>query len=136
MGYRNEVYGFSFALPESWNGYSIRVDEWQGLASGDMGDEVVAQGPLISIVHPASTPDQLRQDIPIMVFNIPQWDALNRFEWHIGAAPIGPTELGRNSQYVFALPARYNYAYAEGWEEVEQILQGDPLETFEPELLQ
>jgi hypothetical protein len=67
-----------------------------------------------------------------MVFNIPQWDALNRFEFHIGAAPIGPSELGRNSQYVFALPARYNYAYAEGWEEVEQILQGAPLQTFEP----
>jgi hypothetical protein len=29
MGFRNDVYGFSFALPESWNGYSISVDEWQ-----------------------------------------------------------------------------------------------------------
>jgi hypothetical protein len=53
-------------------------------------------------------------------------------EWHIGAAPISPLELGHNSRYVFALPARYNYAFPEGWEEVEQILQGQPLVTFEP----
>ena len=68
-----------------------------------------------------------------MVFTIPQWDRMQAGEWHVGAAPISPLELGRNSRYVFALPARYNYAFLEGWEEVEQILQENPLKTFEPE---
>jgi hypothetical protein len=131
MGYRNEEYGFSFSLPESWNGYSIRISEWEARDT-DQGDEVVDHGPMIWIVHPTSTPEQPRQDIPIMVFTIQQRDNILYGTWHIGAAPIPPSELGRNSQYAFALPARYNYAYAEGWEEVEQILAGDPLETFEP----
>lgn len=70
-----------------------------------------------------------------MVFTIEQWDRMQRGEWHIGAAPIGPLELGRNSSYVLALPARYNYAFLEGWEEVEQILQDHPLVTFEPTVM-
>jgi len=43
-----------------------------------------------------------------------------------------PTELGRNSKYVFALPARYNYSYPTGWEEVDQIMKNNPLKTFNP----
>jgi hypothetical protein len=83
-------------------------------------------------VHPESTAEHPRQEIPIMVFSIPQWDQMQAGEWHVGAAPILPLELGRNSRYVFALPARYNYAFPEGWEEVDQILQENPLVTFEP----
>jgi hypothetical protein len=131
--YRDTELGFSFSLPASWEGFSVQAGNWEGLKSGDLGDEVVAQGPLVSIIHPKSTSEQPRQEIPIMVFTIEQWDQLQRDEWHIGAAPIGPLELGRNSGYVFALPARYNYAFLEGWEEVEQILQGHPLLTFEPD---
>ena len=71
-----------------------------------------------------------------MVFTIEQWDRMQAGEWHIGAAPFNPLELGRNGRYVFALPARYNYAFPEGWEEVEQIPQGHPLETFEPGVTQ
>ncbi|MGB8451919.1 MAG: hypothetical protein WCD89_06255 [Anaerocolumna sp.] len=47
------------------------------------------------------------------------------------SAPINPCELGRNSQYVFALPARYNYAFPEGFEEVEDIIQSAPLAPTE-----
>jgi len=47
---------------------------------------------------------------------------------HIGAAPIGPSELGRNKIYVFALPARYNFGFLNGYEEVECILKNNPLE--------
>lgn len=68
-----------------------------------------------------------------MVFTLQQWDAMQNGEWHIGTAPVNPTELGRNGRYVFALPARYNFAFLEGWEEVEQILQANPLQPFEPE---
>ena len=130
--YRNTELGFSFSLPASWEGFSIRHSNWEGLKSGDLGDEVVEQGPIISIAHPKSTEQQPRQEIPMMVFTIEQWDQLQRGEWHIGAAPISPLELAYNSLYVFALPARYNYAFLEGWQEVEQILQGQPLVTFEP----
>ena len=52
-------------------------------------------------------------------------------EFHIGAAPVGPRELNRNSKYVFALPARYNFAFPEGYEEVEAILETNPLEANE-----
>ncbi|NIS72013.1 MAG: hypothetical protein GTO12_24720 [Proteobacteria bacterium] len=133
--YRDTKRGFSFSLPASWKGFSIIASNWEGLKSGDSGDEVVEQGSIVSIVHPKSTTEQPRQDIPIMVFTIEQWDRMQRGEWHVGAAPIGPLELGRNSRYVFALPARYNYAFLEGWEEVEQILQDHPLVTFEPDLV-
>lgn len=130
--YRNSELGFSFSLPASWGGFSVQNRLWEGAKSGEQGDVVVEQGPLISIVHPRSTTQQPRQDIPIMVFTTAQWQQLQQDEWHIGAAPFNPSELGRNSRYVLALPARYNYAFQEGWEEVEQILQNHPLTTFEP----
>lgn len=133
--YRNSDVGFSFSLPSSWEGYSVQKSEWEGLKSGDLGDEVVERGLLLSIVHPKSTAQQPRQDIPIMVFTLEQWDQLQQDEWHIGAAPVGPLELGRNRGYVFALPARYNYALLEGWEEVEQIIQTQPMSTFEPRVI-
>jgi len=65
-----------------------------------------------------------------MVFTLEQWDALQQGKFHIGAAPIGPTELGRNSKYVFALPARYNFAFPKGFEVVEEIINTNPLKGF------
>jgi hypothetical protein len=130
--YRDPAHGFRISLPETWRGFSIRLGDWQGMKIGDQGDEAAASGPLVAIVHPDATPQEPRQDIPIMVFTRDQWSELQNGDWHIGAAPIGPSELGRNSRYVLALPARYNYAFPEGWEEVEQILKGQPLATFEP----
>jgi hypothetical protein len=62
-----------------------------------------------------------------MVFTVSQWDRVQSGQLSVGAAPIPPTELGRNATYVFALPARYNYAFPTGWEEVESILQTNPL---------
>ena len=52
----------------------------------------------------------------------------NMFLLESGAAPINPSELGRNKRYVFALPPRYNFAFPTGYEEVEEILEGKPLE--------
>ncbi len=131
--YRNEHYGFGLALPASWQGFSVRVNEWEAFSLTSEGtSSIVARGPQIAIIHPRSTPTKPRQDIPIMVFTTAQWEHLQRGEWHIGAAPINPSELGRNSRYVFALPARYNYAFPEGYEEVEAILRSRPLRTFEP----
>ena len=42
---------------------------------------------------------------------------------------MGPSELGRNNRYVFALPARYNYTFPPGYKEVEKILANHPLQT-------
>lgn len=128
--YNDGIYGFSVSLPVSWRGFSVVNSMWQGLAIGDAsGEKVVATGPKISIRHPKWTLKVPRQDIPIMVFTIEQWNSLQNGVFHIGAAPIGPSELGRNNIYVFALPARYNFAFLPGYEEVEKILDGKPLKT-------
>lgn len=126
--YENREYGFRFTLPATWSGYSVSVDTWTGNAAGDeLGDVPFAQGPVISIHHPLWTGGTSRQDIPIMVFTLEEWRSLQEDKFHIGAAPIGPSELARNAEYVFALPARYNFSFPVGYEEVEEILRGHPL---------
>lgn len=126
--YQNTQYGFSFSLPESWKGYSIVASTWKGFANtGPKGDTTVTQGPLISIRNPAWTAQKPYQDIPIMVFTLSQWDSLLRNKFAVSAAPINPSLLGFNATYVFALPARYNYAFPAGYEEVATILAGKPL---------
>lgn len=126
--YSNKKYGFDFSLPLSWKGYKIVTEKWEGLAiGGSQGEKVIETGPQIMIRHPKWTEKNPRQDIPIMVFTRAQWDSLQAGKFHIGAAPIGPSELGHNSKYVFALPARYNYAFPTGYQEVEDILKSHPL---------
>jgi hypothetical protein len=125
--YKNDQYGFTFSLPISWKDYSIVESLWQGRTPGENGNVVSEKGPIISIRHPLWTKQKPRQDIPIMVFTLNQWNRLLREEIYVSAAPINPSRLGFNENYVFALPARYNYAFPEGFEEVEQILQKNPL---------
>jgi hypothetical protein len=128
--YKNPQYGFCFSLPKSWKGYSILVEQWTGYDNnGPHGREAAATGPLISIRPPQWTAQNPRQDIPIMVFTIPLWKALQEEKFSVGAAPIAPGELGRNRTYVFAIPARFDYAFPTGYEEVEQILQTKPLHS-------
>lgn len=128
--YTNTQYGFNFTLPVSWKGYTIVNATWDGTTPGKNGEKTVATGPLISIRHPLWTAAVPRQDIPIMVFTTDQWNAMQKDQFHIGAAPINPSELGRNAKYVLALPARYNYAYPVGYEEVDAIIQSGALKAF------
>lgn len=131
--YYNTQYGFSFELPESWKDFSIVDSRWEGLqVSGEQPGKIVEEGPEITIRHPQWTAENPRQDIPILIFTLDQWDAHQKEAFHIGAAPIGPSELTRNSRYVFALPARYNFAFPTGYEEVETILKDQPLKPVEP----
>jgi hypothetical protein len=130
LTYKNVQYGFDFILPATWKGYSIVIDNWNGYTSGPVGDSLAEHGPILSIRHPQWTTNVPRQDIPIMIFTLKQWADLQQDRFHIGAAPINPSELGRNSKYVFALPARYNYSFLKGYEEVDMILQSKPLNTF------
>ena len=127
LTYTNTQYGFTFTLPLSWTGYTIVNTTWQGWSA--QSGKVVETGPLLSIRHPLWTAAVKRQDIPILVYTLAQWTALGKQVFNMGAAPIAPSELGRNANYVFALPARYNYAFPTGYQEVDQILQGKPLHT-------
>lgn len=99
------------------------TDQWSGYhnTGGPNGDETITTGPIISIRHPQWTSADPRQDIPIMVFTVAQWKALEKDKFSVSAAPIKPGELGRNRKYVFALPPRFDYAFPTGYEEVEQI---------------
>ncbi len=124
--YTDGQYGFEFTLPDSWRGYSVITEEWVGYDQG----QPAARGPLLSIRHPQWTAQTPRQDIPLLVFTLDEWSAVEQDQLHVGAAPILPRELGRNARYVFALPARYNYAFPAGYEEVENILAGSPLRAF------
>lgn len=130
--YENTEYGFKFTLPMSWKGYSIVSGKWEGFALvGQKSGKIVEIGKIIYIRHPQWTAKILRQDIPIMIFTLTQWNSLQKEEFSVGAAPIPPSEIGRNSRYVFALPARYNYAFPKGYQEVEDILKSNPLQSIE-----
>lgn len=132
--YSNIQYGFNFSLPDSWRNFSIVSDTWEGSAPGGQIEGAITEsGPLLSIRHPQWTSQNQRQDIPILVFTHDQWNSLQQGKFHIGATPVGPSELGRNISYVFALPARYNYAFQQGYEEVENILKGSPLQNSRTE---
>ncbi|MGA2490561.1 MAG: hypothetical protein ABSF99_10335 [Anaerolineales bacterium] len=124
--YRNAEYGFSFSLPASYKGYHIITDIWEGYTFNGQSDVTVEQGPIISIRHPLWTSENPRQDIPIMVFTLAQWNSLQQGNYSVSAGGM-TTELGRNAKYVFAIYARYNAADLPGIEEVKTILEGDPL---------
>jgi hypothetical protein len=53
--YKNGQYGFCFALPQSWKGYTIVTLHWDG-SSEDEGPEL--GGPLLLIRHPAWTKEE------------------------------------------------------------------------------
>ncbi|CAM5223002.1 hypothetical protein UACE39S_06359 [Ureibacillus acetophenoni] len=125
--YENTEYGFTFSLPKSWLGYKVVTDQWEGRDINQQ-ETVVESGPILTIRHPKWTEENPRQDIPIMVFTHEQWSSLQKEKFVIGAAPILPSLLGQNDNYVFALPARYNFAFPEGYEEVEDILETNPLQ--------
>lgn len=121
--YRNTDFGFCVSLPQSWEGYSIVSQQWDGRDNTPTGSNAVSHGPLIAIRNPRWTAKDPHQDIPIMVFTHAQWDSVQRADLVVSAAPFPPSELGRNEKYVFGLPPRYNYAFPTGFEEVEQILK-------------
>ena len=126
--YTNKHYGFAFTLPNTWKGFSILVSDWSGFDSRD--NVIKEHGPELTIRHPLWTEADPRQDIPIMVFTHAQWNETEKNQIIVSAAPIGPSELGRNNKFVFALPARYNYALPEGFQEVDEIMRRKPLRAF------
>jgi hypothetical protein len=126
--YRNRQFGFTFSLPRDWEGYSVVMRSWSG---GDPnGSPGVERGPEILIRHPKWSSTAPREDIPIMIFTRAQWELVSREKIIVSAAPFGPSELGSNDRYVFALPPRFDYDELPGVEEVDAIVRGHPLHAF------
>jgi len=126
--YRNREYGFTFTLPPSWKGFTVLACQWDGQKGEHWEEE---KGPLLVIRHPLYTEQNPREDIPIMVFTQAQWRAVNDSDLNsalvVSAAPVPPSELGRNRTYVFALPPRFSFDEQEGVEEVLKIVKDKPL---------
>jgi hypothetical protein len=127
--YRNDEYGFSIALPDSWEGFTILLNtQWVG--RDVTTNKVVENGPIITLHHPLWTAANPREDMPVMIFTPAQWAKITSEKMSVGAAPIPPSLLGQNSKYVIALPARYNYDFKTGWEEVDLLIH--TLKAYEP----
>jgi hypothetical protein len=122
--YRNAEYGFCLALPAGWAGFKVLTARWSGDGNGD------ESGPRFTIRNPRWSEEKPYQDIPILVFTPAQWRAVDSGEFNVSAAPIGPSELGRNQKYVFALPPRFaGFDDAIGTDEVLQLLQQKPFQA-------
>ncbi len=135
--YRNDQFGFYIALPDSWKGYTVNqikediydVSGLPGQGKTKTNNGVVDSFQLIELHHPLDTAQNPREVMPIMIFTPTQWAHIQNEEWSVGAAPIPPSLLGQNSKWIMALPARYNYDYKTGWEEVDQLVH--TLKAFE-----
>ena len=122
--YRNTKFGFAFSLPQGWKGYTIVTEQWE---ASDAQRGSVERGPIVCIRHPDWTKETPRQDIPIMVFTLAQWESAEKSNLYLSGSALGFHELGRNRKYAFALSSRYNEAEVAGREEVDKILQHEPL---------
>ena len=122
--YKNNEYGFEVTFPDSWKGYSVMVQSWEGHVINNY--QQTYSGPKIIIKNPQTTPQQPWQDIPIMVFTHAEWNMVsgNNPTVAVSAAPIGPAEVGENSKYVFATPPRwYGFTDATGFQEAVEIVK-------------
>jgi len=128
--YNNTQYGFIFSLPEDWKGYSIYTKQWDGCPLDGRDCSQPIHGPQIYIRNPNWTAQNPYEDIPIMVFTLGEWNQVEQEKISVSAAPIGPSEYGRNKKYVFALPPRYNYDFQTGYEEVDTIVRNHPLSAY------
>jgi hypothetical protein len=122
--YTNTKYGFRFSLPNGWKGYTIVTEQWE---ASDAQKGSVERGPIVYIRPPDWTKETPRQDIPIMVFTLTQWEAVERGDYFVGGTAIVPGELGRNRKYAFAVSRRVEDSEAPGAKEVNEILQHRPL---------
>lgn len=110
--YNNQEYRFTLDLPESWNGFSATTT-------------IISDGVQVTLRHPMWTKESARADIPILIYPLVTWTKWeeSNFEGYKTAAPIPPTERGRNAKYVFATAPRYNFSFLPGFEEVEVIIE-------------
>lgn len=117
--YTNTTYGFTVTLPASWEGYSSTVVQ-KDTPQGSYFE--------IHLIHPQSTEQNPRMEVPILAIPIETWNtwyppANPESGQHPFAAPVPATERARNTKYVFATAPRYNFSYLPGWEEVDEIVK-------------
>ncbi|MFZ0278648.1 MAG: hypothetical protein WA254_13745 [Candidatus Sulfotelmatobacter sp.] len=122
--YTNTKFGFRFSLPGEWKGYTVVTEQWE---ASDAQKGSVERGPIVYIRPPQWTKENSRQDIPIMIFTLTQWESVEHGDFFIGGAAIVPGELGRNRKYAFAVSRRVEDSEAPGAKEVNEILQHQPL---------
>ncbi len=105
--YEHPQFGLTFSLPAGWRGFSILTQHWEGktyLAEAD-ASTVTARGPLLILRHPQWKADDRYQDLPIMVFTRPQFDALHEGKFTIGAGGV-EMEISHNTRFAFAISSR------------------------------
>jgi hypothetical protein len=124
LEYTNTKYGFRFSLPSEWKGYTIVTEQWE---ASDAQKGAVERGPIVYIRHPDWTKENPREDIPIMIFTLTQWESVEHGDYFVGGTAIVPGELGRNRKYAFAVSRRVEESEAPGAKEVNEILQHRPL---------
>ncbi|MDE2030906.1 MAG: hypothetical protein KGI58_01440 [Patescibacteria group bacterium] len=127
--YKNNEYGFTFSLPDSWRGYTIVQNTWQGYPVNDPKSNET--GPKILIRNPNWTSAVHYEDIPILIFTTAQWDSYVAEDFAVSAAPIPASKLASNNKYVFALPPRWDYDFSKGYEEAENIIKSKPIIGFD-----
>lgn len=132
--YVNDKYGFEFLFTSDWNGYTVIDETWDGNMVGTTDTvypDFEKTGAVIKFRHPSWTQSHIYIDIPILVFTLDQWEAVANDDMAVSAAPIGPSYLGENSKYVFALQARYNFAGDYGYQEIQDLMDSKPLHPTE-----
>jgi hypothetical protein len=126
--YNNNQYGFIFTLPADWKGFTTYTSGWTGTNVSSGNQE--ATGTIVYIRNPKWTKNNPYEDIPVMVFTLSQWQQVSSETMAVSAAPFPPTEYAQNKTYVFALPPRFDYDYRTGYQEVEGIVQNNPLQAY------
>jgi hypothetical protein len=120
--YKNEEYGFGLTFPETWNGYTVEKQTWEGQLISNTAKKYT--GVKIVIKNPQTTAVQPWQDIPIMVINKEVWKLIEEEKIAVSAAPIGPAKVGENEKYIFATPPRwYGFSNAIGSQEAVDIVK-------------
>jgi len=119
--YRNAQYGFCFLLPADWKGYRV-ITKKEGTETESY--------PVLSIRNRRWTLDDQWQDIPIMIFTPRQWKLVEAGDLNVSMGGPGPSDIGKNSRYVFALPSRWiGYADAKGQDELQAWMSQDPFQA-------
>jgi uncharacterized surface protein with fasciclin (FAS1) repeats len=126
--YTNNDFGFTFSLPDTWKGFSIVKTSWEGNPIAATGTK--RSGPKLLIRNPAWTSKVPYEDIPVLIFTLADWNSYTAGDYAVSAAPIAATELGRNNQFVFALPPRWDFDYSTDYAEAEKIVESKPLKAF------
>lgn len=133
--YTNESYGFKMTMPDSWKGFTMIEDVWNGWPVGGdakLGEEY--QGPKLIFRNDKWKPLEVWQDIPILVFTKDVWALVMKGDVMASSSPILPEKIGENSNFIFATPPRWTLNNDPGAEEAIEIVK--TFKTFQVNLIE